>query len=93
MRRVKTSLGSRLDLGQGRAIGEIIADAMEKVSKDGVITVEESRTTKTELELKEGMQFDKGYISPYMVTDPERMEATTQRSIHPYHRAQNLGYC
>ena len=48
---------------------------MEKVTKDGVITVEESRTTKTELELKEGMQFDKGYISPYMVTDPERMEA------------------
>ncbi|MDQ6780480.1 MAG: chaperonin GroEL [Candidatus Eremiobacteraeota bacterium] len=59
-----------------KAIGEIIADAMEKVTKDGVITVEESKTTKTELELKEGMQFDKGYISPYMVTDPERMEAT-----------------
>jgi chaperonin GroEL len=61
-----------------RAIGEIVADAMEKVTKDGVITVEESRTTKTELELKEGMQFDKGYISPYMVTDPERMEAVLQ---------------
>jgi chaperonin GroEL len=58
-----------------RAIGDIVADAMDKVTKDGVITVEESRTTKTELELKEGMQFDKGYISPYMVTDPERMEA------------------
>jgi chaperonin GroEL len=58
-----------------RAIGDIVADAMEKVTKDGVITVEESKTTKTELELKEGMQFDKGYISPYMVTDPERMEA------------------
>src|SRR5579872_7361314 len=58
-----------------KAIGDIVADAMEKVTKDGVITVEESRTTKTELELKEGMQFDKGYISPYMVTDPERMEA------------------
>jgi len=59
-----------------RSIGDIVADAMDKVTKDGVITVEESRTTKTELELKEGMQFDKGYISPYMVTDPERMEAT-----------------
>jgi chaperonin GroEL len=59
-----------------KAIGDIIADAMEKVTKDGVITVEESKTTKTELELKEGMQFDKGYISPYMVTDTERMEAT-----------------
>src|SRR5579872_136715 len=61
-----------------KSIGDIIADAMEKVTKDGVITVEESRTTKTELELKEGMQFDKGYISPYMVTDSERMEAVLQ---------------
>ena len=48
---------------------------MEKVGKDGVITVEESRTIKTEVETKDGMQFDKGYISPYMVTDSERMEA------------------
>ncbi|MGA2759782.1 MAG: chaperonin GroEL [Candidatus Cybelea sp.] len=56
-------------------IGEFIADAMEKVGKDGVITVEESRTLKTEVETKDGMQFDKGYISPYMVTDSERMEA------------------
>jgi chaperonin GroEL len=57
-------------------IGEIIADAMEKVGKDGVITVEESKTIKTEVETKDGMQFDKGYISPYMVTDSERMEAS-----------------
>jgi chaperonin GroEL len=57
-------------------IGELIADAMEKVGKDGVITVEESKTIKTEVETKDGMQFDKGYISPYMVTDSERMEAT-----------------
>jgi chaperonin GroEL len=57
-------------------IGEFIADAMEKVGKDGVITVEESKTIKTEVETKDGMQFDKGYISPYMVTDSERMEAT-----------------
>jgi len=56
-------------------IGEFIADAMEKVGKDGVITVEESKTIKTEVETKDGMQFDKGYISPYMVTDSERMEA------------------
>ena len=56
-------------------IGELIADAMERVGKDGVITVEESKGTATELEFVEGMQFDKGYISPYMVTDPERMEA------------------
>jgi chaperonin GroEL len=56
-------------------IGELIAEAMDKVGKDGVITVEESKGTATNLELVEGMQFDKGYISPYFVTDPERMEA------------------
>jgi chaperonin GroEL len=56
-------------------IGDLISQAMEKVGKDGVITVEESRTLKTEVETKDGMQFDKGYISPYMVTDSERMEA------------------
>jgi chaperonin GroEL len=58
-----------------KEIGQFIADAMEKVGKDGVITVEESKTLKTEVETKDGMQFDKGYISPYMVTDSERMEA------------------
>ncbi|MDP2210938.1 MAG: chaperonin GroEL [Candidatus Aquicultor sp.] len=56
-------------------IGDLIADAMDKVGKDGVITVEESQTIGTELEIVEGLQFDKGYISPYMVTDTERMEA------------------
>jgi chaperonin GroEL len=56
-------------------IGALIADAMDKVGKDGVITVEESKGTATQLELVEGMQFDKGYISPYMVSDAERMEA------------------
>src|SRR2546422_5479127 len=56
-------------------IGEIIAEAFDKVGKDGVITVEESQTFGLELELVEGMRFDKGYISPYFVTDPERMEA------------------
>jgi len=57
-------------------IGGLISQAMQAVGKDGVITVEESKTTKTEVETKDGMQFDKGYISPYMVTDSERMEAT-----------------
>ena len=57
-------------------IGDLISQAMQAVGKDGVITVEESKTTKTEVETKDGMQFDKGYISPYMVTDSERMEAT-----------------
>ena len=56
-------------------IGNLIADAMEKVSKDGVITIEESKTSNTELNVVEGMQFDKGYLSPYMATDTEKMEA------------------
>ncbi len=56
-------------------VGKLIADAMEKVSKDGVITIEESKTSNTELNVVEGMQFDKGYLSPYMVTDTEKMEA------------------
>jgi chaperonin GroEL len=60
---------------QDARVGELVAEAMDKVGKDGVITVEESNTTGLELELTEGMQFDKGYISPYFVTDPERMEA------------------
>ena len=56
-------------------VGQLVADAMEKVSKDGVITIEESKTMKTELDLVEGMQFDRGYISAYMATDTEEMEA------------------
>jgi chaperonin GroEL len=60
---------------QDAEVGELVAEAIDKVGKDGVITVEESNTTGVELELTEGMQFDKGYISPYFVTDAERMEA------------------
>src|SRR5574339_426395 len=59
-------------------IGEMIAEAMDKVGKEGVITVEESNTFGLELELTEGMRFDKGYISHYFVTDPERMEAVLE---------------
>ena len=60
------------------AVGEMVADAMEKVSKDGVITIEESKTMKTELDLVEGMQFDRGYVSAYMCNDMEKMEATLE---------------
>ncbi|HET6453602.1 MAG TPA: chaperonin GroEL [Armatimonadota bacterium] len=67
--------------GNDKEIGGIIAEAMEKVGKDGVITVEESKGTGTTLEVVEGMQFDKGYISPYMVTDAERMEAILEDPI------------
>ncbi len=59
-------------------VGAMVADAMEKVSKDGVITIEESKTMKTELDLVEGMQFDRGYLSAYMCTDMEKMEATLE---------------
>ena len=60
------------------AIGELVADAMEKVGGEGVITVEESKTTETQLEVVEGLQFDRGYLSPYFVTDPEKMEAVLE---------------
>ncbi len=61
-----------------RGIGDVIADAIEKVGKDGVVNVEEGQTFGLELEFTEGMQFDKGYLSPYMITDPERMEAVLE---------------
>ena len=61
-------------------IGHIIAEAMKKVGKDGVITVEESKTLETQLEVVEGMQFDRGYLSPYFVTDPERMEVSLENA-------------
>src|SRR6478735_3700880 len=61
-----------------REIGDVIAEAIEKVGKDGVVNVEEGQTFGLDLEFTEGMQFDKGYLSPYMITDPERMEAVLE---------------
>lgn len=74
----KSAQVASISAGNDNSIGELIADAMDKVGHDGVITVEESKSTGTNLKLVEGMQFDKGYISPYFITDAERMEAVLE---------------
>ena len=88
LKKISSSINGKKDIARvasisanNEVIGNLIADAMEKVSKDGVITIEESKTSNTEVKVVEGMQFDKGYISPYLVTDTEKMETVME---NPY---------
>src|SRR6266699_1113965 len=76
--RKEIALVGTISANNDSTIGEIIAEAMEKVGKEGVITVEEAKSLETRLEVVEGMQFDRGYLSPYFVTDPERMETSLE---------------
>src|SRR3989449_911159 len=89
LKKLSTKTAGRKEIAQvgaisansDKEIGDLIADAMEKVGKDGVITVEEARGLETTLETVEGMQFDRGYSSPYFVTDPEKMEAVLEDAM------------
>ena len=89
LKEMSREVGERKEIAQVAAIasnndesiGNIISDAMEKVGKDGVITVEEAKGLETTLEVVEGLQFDRGYLSPYFITDPDRMEVVLE---NPY---------
>jgi chaperonin GroEL len=79
---VKSPRSGTISANNDETIGNIIAEAMNKVGKEGVITVEEAKGMETTLDVVEGMQFDRGYLSPYFVTDPEKM-VVSRRSLHP----------
>src|SRR3989337_3301901 len=89
LKKLSTKTAGRKEIAQvgaisansDKEIGDLIADAMEKVGKDGVITVEEAKGLETTLETVDGMQFDRGYLSPYFITDPEKMEAALEDAL------------
>src|SRR5213083_2170439 len=81
LKKMSKPVSGNISANNDETIGKIIADAMDKVGKDGVITVEEAKTLETSLEVVEGMQFDRGYLSPYFVTDPERMEVVLENPV------------